>query len=107
MRAIDRVRCGGQGPSWRCDDAANIATLQTGEMAMMLAMDADKYAKMAMAEYMKAKAASEAAAAATMASAAGAELANAEAAQAAAEAAAKMAGEKAMKATESCQDGTP
>ena len=47
-------------------DAATMkhATRQTGEMARMYAMDADKYAKMAMAAYMDAKAASDAAAAA-------------------------------------------
>lgn len=87
------------------------ATRQTGEMARMYAMDADKYAKMAMAAYMDAKKASEAAAAATLASAAGAAKADAEAAQMAAEKAAEMAGEKAMKATDAAKmelmiDGT-
>ena len=42
----------------------NLAAIQTGGMSMMHAMDAEKYAKMAMDEYMNAKTASEAAAAA-------------------------------------------
>ena len=78
----------------------NIATLQTNGMAMMLAMDARKYAAEAMAEYMKAKAASDAAAAATTGDAGEEAWRMAVTAQEAAEAAAMMASEKAMAATE-------
>ena len=90
---------------------ANSATLQTGAMAEMHAMNAGKYAKMAMDAYMDAKAASDAAAAATLASAAGAELAKAEAAQMAAEEAAEMAGDLATEAMDAAMgelmiDGT-
>ena len=44
------------------DARMNLAAIQTGEMSMGHAMDTEKYAKMAMDEYEKAKAASEAAA---------------------------------------------
>ena len=89
----------------------HIATLQTNGMAMMYAMDARKYAEMAMAEYMKAKAASEAAAAATTGDAGEAAWRMAVTAQEAAEGAADMAADKAMKATKAAMtelhiDGT-
>ena len=115
MAAADAAKTASDGAAAAASGAnaatMNHATRQTGEMARMYAMDADKYAKMAMAAYMDAKAASEAAAGATLASAAGAALADAKAAQMAAEDAAKMAGEKAMKATEAAKmelmiDGT-
>ena len=90
---------------------ANIATIQTDGMAAMAAMDARKYADMAMAEYMKAKAASDAAAGAATGPAAETAWRNAVNAQDAAEAAAEMAGEKAMAATDAAKmelhiDGT-
>ncbi len=90
---------------------ANLATLQTGEMAGTHAGDARDAADMAMAEYMKAKAASDAAAEAETASAAGAEKAKAEAAQAAAEDAAKKASDYATEASDAAKmelmiDGT-
>ena len=90
---------------------ANSATLQTGAMAEMHAMNAGKYAKMAMDAYMAAKAASDAAAAATLASAAGGALEDAKDAQKEAEDAAKMASDYAMKATDAAKmelmiDGT-
>ena len=85
------------------DATMNLATLQTGEMAGMYAMNAEKYAATAATEAGKAKAASDAAAAATLASAAGAAKGDAEAAQAAAESAAKMAADYAMKAADAAK----
>ena len=90
---------------------ANIATLQTGGTAMMAAMDARKYAKMAMAEYDKAKMASDAAAAATTSADAEAAWRNAENAKDAAAAAQAMASEHAMAAEKAAKmelhiDGT-
>ena len=78
----------------------HIATRQTNGKAMMYAMDARKYADIAMAEYMKAKAASEAAAAATTGDAGEAAWLMAVTAQEAAGGAAEMAADKAMKAAE-------
>ena len=75
---------------------ANLATMQTGAMSAMHAMDAKKYADMAMAEYMKAKTASETAAAATTTTAATTEKDKAEAAQIAAENAAMMVANEEM-----------
>ncbi len=78
----------------------HIATLQTNGKAMMYAMDARKYADMAMAEYMKANAASKAAAAATTGDAGEAAWRMAVTAQEAAEGAAEMATANATKAEE-------
>ena len=89
----------------------NIADIQTKESAVKAAMDARKYADMAMAEYMNAKKASDAAAGATTGPAAETAWSDAVAARDAAAAAAKTAGEKGMMATEAAMmevmvDGT-
>ncbi|MDE0407908.1 MAG: transferrin-binding protein-like solute binding protein [Alphaproteobacteria bacterium] len=89
----------------------HIVDIQTKESAVKAAMDARKYADMAMAEYMNAKKASDAAAGAATGPAAETAWSDAVAAQDAAAAAAKTAGEKGMMATEAAMmevmvDGT-
>ena len=93
------------------DATMNLATMQTGAMAMSQADKAQMQADAAMTAYMAAKAASDAAAAATLASEAGAAKADAESAQADAEAAAMKASEYGDMAMESAMmelmiDGT-
>ena len=93
------------------DATANVATMQTGEMSMMMAYEAKKAADAAMKAYMTAKAASDAAAVATTTEAATEEAVKAEAAQADAEMYAMTADEKSMGAakyamTELMIDGT-
>ena len=80
------------------DATMNIADIQTGESAIKAAMDARKYADMAMGAYMDAKKASDAAAGAATGDAAEAAWRDAVTAQEAAEEAAMMADEKAKAA---------